>query len=63
MLARYGKTYPEELQMQVIGTLELDSARIITSGLNLPISPEEFDVECKKLQRELFHKALLMKGK
>lgn len=62
MIGRYGKTYPEELQMKVIGTLELDSARIITTALNLPLTPEEFDDECKKLQRGLFHKAQLMKG-
>lgn len=62
VLARYGKTYSEELQMRVLGTLELDTARIITSSLNLPISIEDFDKELKKLQRDLLGNGTLMKG-
>lgn len=49
--------------MKVIGTLEMDSARIVATGLNLPLTPEELNIELKKLQKEMFHKATLMKGK
>jgi pseudouridine-5'-monophosphatase len=56
----YGKSYTEECKIKVLGTPEVDTARIVVNELGLPITPEEFLETYKKRQlEELAHPPLL----
>lgn len=54
LLAEYGKTYPEELRLKVLGTRQQDGVRIIVDALKLPITYEEFSFKAKDLQLKAF---------
>ncbi|XP_028144793.1 pseudouridine-5'-phosphatase [Diabrotica virgifera virgifera] len=56
----YGKEYTEECRVKVLGSPELDTAKIVVKELGLPITPEEFLVVYKKRQiKDLAHPPLL----
>ncbi|XP_057654562.1 probable pseudouridine-5'-phosphatase [Diorhabda carinulata] len=57
---QYGKSYTEDCKLKVLGTPEVDTAKIVVRELGLPITPEEFlKVYKKKQQDELAHPPLL----
>lgn len=38
----FGKSYPDELKLKILGTPEQDTARIAVAELQLPMTPDEF---------------------
>ncbi len=60
--ARYGKVYDWSLKSKTIGMKSLDSARIITKALSLPLSPEQWLETRKAILEELFPKAEPLPG-
>lgn len=62
IISRYGKKYPIELRKKILGTTELNTATVITKELNLPLTPDEYQTEVKKLQKDRLHTAEIMPG-
>ncbi len=60
--ARYGKVYDWSLKAKTIGMKSLDSARIITEALGLPLTPEQWLETRKALLEDLFPKAEPLPG-
>ncbi len=60
--ARYGKVYDWSLKAKTIGMKSLDSARIITRALGLPLTPEQWLETRKSLLEELFPKSEPLPG-
>ncbi len=60
--SRYGKTFDWKVKSGMIGKPAEDSARWITSALNLPMTPEEYLEIRKPILDELFPKAKPMRG-
>jgi len=60
--ARFGKVYDWSLKAKTIGMKSLDSARIITEALGLPLTPEQWLETRKSLLEELFPKAEPLPG-
>ncbi|KAG5874892.1 hypothetical protein JTB14_024318 [Gonioctena quinquepunctata] len=58
----FGKEYTRELKMKVMGTPEPETARLIVTGLQLPLSPEEFLVKYEAKVREKLQNPKLMPG-
>lgn len=54
MCARYGKTYTVEIHGKQLGRSGEASAKLICVALDLPITPEEFHAEEKRLQPQYF---------
>lgn len=59
---RYGKEYTFELKLQLMGTQSLEAAKIVTSVLQLPITPEEFIEATKKEFEVLFPDTQVLPG-
>ncbi len=60
--ARYGKVYDWSLKSKTIGMKSMDSARIITKALDLPLTAEQWLETRKSLLEELFPKAEPLPG-
>ncbi|XP_037957276.1 probable pseudouridine-5'-phosphatase isoform X1 [Teleopsis dalmanni] len=58
----FGKTYPFEVRVQVLGTNERTSAEITVRELDLPITVDEFLEQYHKLCQEMLGNTPLMKG-
>lgn len=58
----YGKPYPHETRMRVLGTTEQLMAKIAVTDLDLPITPAEFQRLFKALCRKRFQDLDLMPG-
>lgn len=50
VIKSYGKTYDNKLRLEVTGTLEKDTARIMVERLNLKVPVEDFVEQVKTLQ-------------
>ncbi len=59
---RYGKTFDWSIKSKMIGLRSIDSARILTESLELPITPAEYLEERTKLLVQLFPQAEPMRG-
>jgi pseudouridine-5'-monophosphatase len=60
--ARYGKVFDWSLKARMIGARAVDSARIFTESLELPIGPEEYLRERKGMLEALFPTAEPLPG-
>ncbi len=59
---RYGKKYDWSLKAKTIGMKSMDSARIITQALGLPLTPEQWLETRKAILEELFPNAEPLPG-
>lgn len=48
IIESFGKKYPPEIRLRILGTKEQDTALIIVETLKLPITPEEFSKLAKE---------------
>lgn len=62
ILQSFGKDYPHETRMKVLGTTEQATARIIINDLDLPITIQQFLDKQHTICRREFKKLDLMKG-
>lgn len=62
MIARYGKSYPMDVRMKVLGCTEQTAARTIISELKLPISELQYRSEVAELLDDMLKEAPLMDG-
>lgn len=46
-MAKYGKKVPDDLSMHLAGFTDLDCARKIVEICELPISPEDYELEIR----------------
>lgn len=58
----FGKDYPWDVRMKVMGTTEQKSAEIVINALNLPINVEQFLEMQEEYCREKFEKLNLLRG-
>lgn len=58
----FGKPYPREVRMRILGVTEQMTARIAISELGLPITGQEFHEMFSALSRKRFHELKLMDG-
>lgn len=63
ILSRYGKEYTFELKQKLMGLQSQESAKVLISTHNLPLSVEEMIEESKKQFAVLFPNSQLMPGK
>lgn len=61
-VSKYGKKYTTDLQMKVMGSPETNSAHVLVTELNLPLTSEQFLVEFKSLAAKLTANANIMPG-
>lgn len=54
LCARYGKTYTAEIHGKQLGRSGGASAKLICEALGLPITPEEFHAEAKRVKPQYF---------
>lgn len=59
---RYGKEYPREVRLKVLGTTEQLTIQIIIKELKLPISEAEFERQYEIICRQRLTELTLMKG-
>lgn len=52
IVGQYGKQFLKEMKQKVLGTTEHRSAEIIVEMLQLPVAPEDYLIQVKKLQLE-----------
>lgn len=62
ILRSFGKDYPYETRMRVLGTTEQATAAIIINELNVPITVQQFIDKQHEICRREFTKLNLMKG-
>lgn len=62
ILKAFGKDYPYETRMKVLGTTEQSTALIIINDLNLPITVQQFLSKQHEICRREFKQLNLMKG-
>lgn len=62
MIESFGKTYDNDLRLEVTGTVEKDSARIMIDKLGLDVTPEEFGRRVHELQLEALPRAQVKPG-
>ncbi|CAH1636057.1 unnamed protein product [Spodoptera littoralis] len=62
IVSRYGKNYTFELKLKLMGLQSLETAKMIVSELELPMTIEEFIEESNKQFKLLFPEAQLMPG-
>nr|CAD7456573.1 unnamed protein product [Timema tahoe] len=60
--ANYGKVFSWDLKLKIMGTTEMDSARLMVQELDLPISAEEFTEAVRKIHHSFLSKCSLMPG-
>ncbi|XP_050439382.1 pseudouridine-5'-phosphatase-like [Adelges cooleyi] len=58
----FGKEFPDELRMKVLGTQEMDGARIMVNALQLDLTPEEFLRKVQVIEEKELPKVKLMSG-
>ncbi|XP_023024806.1 probable pseudouridine-5'-phosphatase [Leptinotarsa decemlineata] len=58
----YGKDYTRQLKIKVMGTTEPETARLIVTELQLPLSPQEFLVKYERKVKEKLQHPRLMPG-
>ncbi|KAH6942721.1 hypothetical protein HPB50_009546 [Hyalomma asiaticum] len=59
---RYGKKYTWDLKVKLMGTTGPDSARMVISGLNLPITVDDYLTELGRIYAEKYPKVGLIPG-
>ena len=59
---RYGKPFPRQVRSRVAGRTALDTARIITESLDLPLTPEAYTEERKAMIYGLYPDAQPLPG-
>ncbi|XP_046745867.1 pseudouridine-5'-phosphatase isoform X1 [Diprion similis] len=62
IVAPYGKTYTWEHKARIMGLRTTEVAAAIIDILDLPMKPEEFEAQAKKLYIELFPRTKLLPG-
>lgn len=62
VINRYGKEYPWELRMKVLGRTEQQTAHMIVEELKLPVSHKQYQTEVKNVVLDLLKNAPLMPG-
>lgn len=60
--ASFGKPYPFDVRMKILGTTEQRSAQIAVQDLRLPITVDQYLKKYHKLCGELLGNAPLLKG-
>ncbi|XP_031635711.1 probable pseudouridine-5'-phosphatase [Contarinia nasturtii] len=58
----FGKEYPFDVRMKVMGTTEYNTAEITIKELSLPLTVPEFLIKLENLVAEEFKKVKMMKG-
>lgn len=58
----YGKDYPQEVRLKVLGTTEPMTIKIVVEDLQLPVSEEEFKQQFEEMCRQRFTKVEMLKG-
>ncbi|XP_077302795.1 putative pseudouridine-5'-phosphatase [Arctopsyche grandis] len=59
---KYGKSYPRDVRLQIMGTTEQRTSEIACKELKLPITPQQFHIQMKELGNQMLRDAPLMKG-
>ncbi|XP_054158669.1 pseudouridine-5'-phosphatase-like [Oppia nitens] len=59
---RYGKPYPLELRVRVIGTTQHDQAELVVRELGLPITPDQYIEELNKEYYNVFDQVPFLPG-
>ncbi|XP_026761472.2 probable pseudouridine-5'-phosphatase [Galleria mellonella] len=62
VVSQYGKEYTFELKLKLMGSQSHETAEIVVSNLDLPITPEEFMKQTEKQFELLFPDTKLMPG-
>ncbi|XP_034835770.1 pseudouridine-5'-phosphatase-like [Maniola hyperantus] len=62
IVSRYGKDYTFDLKLKLMGCQSKETAELIVSALELPMTPEEFIEETKEQFEALFPDSELMPG-
>jgi len=62
MTAKFGKSYPKDVRMKVLGCTEQTAASIIINELQLPITVEEYRRQVDELLDDMLKEATLMDG-
>lgn len=62
VVSAFGKTYEWSLKRRVMGCGPLESARIVTRELDLPITPEEYLARIERVLQRLFSSTPAMPG-
>ncbi|CAH1119193.1 unnamed protein product [Phaedon cochleariae] len=62
IVVKYGKEYTEDCRIKVLGTPEQDTAKIVVKELDLPITPDEFLVIYKEMQKTELQNPVLLPG-
>lgn len=60
---KYGKSYPRDVRLQIMGTTEQRTSEIACKELKLPITPQQFHIQMKELGNQMLRNAPLMKGR
>lgn len=63
IVSRFGKNYTFDLKLKLMGLQSHETAKMIISALQLPMTNEEFMEESKKQFEMLFPDTQLMPGK
>lgn len=58
----YGKEFPDDLRIEILGLQELDGATLIVNTLELDITPELFLEKAHKIEEKEMAKVELMHG-
>lgn len=62
VLARFGKSYPFELKLRMMGRSALESAGLLIEELDIPLSVEEYLEERARILKPLFARSKPMPG-
>lgn len=63
IVSQYGKDYTFDMKMKLMGTQAHESASILVSELNLPLTPDQFMEACKEQYLTLFPDTSVLPGK
>lgn len=63
VINKYGKEYPWELRMKVLGRTEQECAHILVNELKLPITNKQYQEEARTVALQLLKDATLMPGR
>lgn len=60
---KYGREFPDDLRVKILGRQEIDSATLIVETLRLGITPEEFLKKAHRMEEKEMANVKLMHGK